>query len=868
MPDPLNSLRRPRTINIPSIFQEICEMQDDVFEPSPLSALEIDLIGAPEFQRLFRVSQMGFVDLVYPSANHTRGIHSIGCCSWAKKLIAILNENAHEAPKKWQQLEISASETALISIGALLHDLSHGPFAHDIEKKSHLIFPFGKQAPIKMKSAYGPYEKHDDYVKNPVLYITILDPDRSVVARVLRRHSPEFWTLMQSESKEYPQLVDFVEQLRTCEQNGKWPDLQHELLPQLVFHLFAFEKFQDGKKKYKIKLAKDFNEGKSSDWGLGPHGYPIKELHQAWYQPYRHDIIGDTLSADLLDYLHRDLRRLGLKKELDLRLLKSYVMIPVTDADRVHFGTQNESMLLQEKVWYRCALDLEDSKRGNERMERLNDLFRLLDLRHEIHEKAVFHRIVQAGIAMLSRAVLRLPPNKKPTLEEMYGFERSKSPAINGDDHFLAQLIEAAKGQREYYRNAELISQSLPQKLAERRVYRPLMGVPGDRVNVLLGERSQDGTEDILRELAAIVDSEHFKSYFCFISRCVDEFLQHTCDDVNELVREVLADDRHLDAIIKTRPPKHVIFWVLPYKQLFKDPEIVIRVGDNVTTIDSLLEKNDVREFVKHRVRAGLAETETKYTTLWKLYVFLSDGLFYTGPAALLLNEACSDDITDGSAHEQHLKAAQILVIRALRAAWAYWKTQRSEWELVDLPGKVKNVTELLHQTANKEALKKMLADFLKEDEAPLFETIREKVLTGRVQAYLHTRSADGQITDGCRDIRYKYDAKLSGTFADALTAFGFANEDRSRVALIKKVLKASGRRPSDFGQEEFNYLVSRLAAAPKRMLRECFQLPSTDGLEAAARGESLQINKKALQHILRDSREDNNWNLEPRSGH
>src|SRR5689334_15824538 len=109
MSDPLNSLRRPPTINIPSIFREICEMQDDVFEPSHLSALEIDLIGAPEFQRLFRVSQMGFVDLVYPSANHTRGIHSIGCCSWAKKLIAILNENAHESSKKWQQLEISAS---------------------------------------------------------------------------------------------------------------------------------------------------------------------------------------------------------------------------------------------------------------------------------------------------------------------------------------------------------------------------------------------------------------------------------------------------------------------------------------------------------------------------------------------------------------------------------------------------------------------------------------------------------------------------------------------------------------------------------------------------------------------------------------
>jgi HD superfamily phosphohydrolase len=859
MPDPLTT-PQATLIQIPAIFHEICEMQDDVFEPSQLSALEIDLIGAPEFQRLFRVSQMGFVDLVYPSANHTRGIHSIGCCSWAKKLVAILNQNADEAPKKWRQLKISASEAALISIGALLHDLSHGPFAHDIEKKTHLMFPFGKQTPIKTKSAYGPYEKHDDYINNPVLYITLLDPERSIVARVLRRHSPEFWALMRSEAAYYPQLFNFVEHLKAHERNRTWPDLQHELLPQLVFHLFAFEKFQDGKKKYKIKLSKEFESTKLSDWGLGPSGNPCRELHQAWYQPYRHDIIGDTLSADLLDYLHRDLRRLGLKKELDLRLLKSYVMIPVTDDDRVHFKTENESTLLPDKAWYRCALDLEDSKRGNERMERLNDLFRLLDLRHEIHEKAVFHRIVQSGIAMLSRAVLRLPPNKKPSLREMYGFDRGASPAINGDDHFLARLIEAAKGQREYNHNTELINQSLPQKLAERRVYRPLMVVPGDRVKVLLDERGD--TEAMLRELGAIVDSEHFKAYFCFISSCIDEFLQHTCDDVNQLVREVAADDKQLETVIAARPPKHVIFWVLPYKQLFKDPEIVIRVEDHVTTIDDLLDKIDVRDFVKDRIRAGLSETETKYTTLWKFYVFLSDGLFYTGPAALLLKDACSDDIEAGSQHEQHLKAAQVLVIRALRAAWAYWSNQRSEWELKDK----KKVSELLHQSSTTQTLKKMLGDFLKQDETDHFESIRQKVLTGRVQTYLHTRNPDGHITDGCRDIRYKYDAKLSGTFDEALNAFGL--EDKSRVVLIKKILKASGRVPSNFGQEEFNYLVSRLAAAPKRILRACFDVPSTEGLATAARGEPIPINRGLLQRILRNSREDNNWELEPNIGH
>jgi hypothetical protein len=46
-----------------------------------LNSVERDAVDTPEFQRLFRISQLGFVDLVYQTANHTRGIHSIGASS-------------------------------------------------------------------------------------------------------------------------------------------------------------------------------------------------------------------------------------------------------------------------------------------------------------------------------------------------------------------------------------------------------------------------------------------------------------------------------------------------------------------------------------------------------------------------------------------------------------------------------------------------------------------------------------------------------------------------------------------------------------------------------------------------------------------
>jgi HD superfamily phosphohydrolase len=850
------------SIEIPPAFRVTDDIQDDVFEPLRLSQIEIDLVGTPEFQRLFRVSQMGFVDLVYPSANHTRGVHSMGCCSWAKKLVAILNENAEESSKEWVHLKLSLCETALISIGALLHDLSHGPYAHDIEKKSHLIYPFEQTYPeklsftTKIKSGYGPYEKHDDYVNNPVLYITLLNPQLSVIARVLRRHSPDFWKLMKAESDMYPQLQEFVAVLKRYEQNGTWPELENELLPQLVFHLFAFEKFEDAKTRHQITLAKTFNSKELSDWGLGPDETCSKALHDAWYQPYRHDIIGDTLSADLLDYLHRDLSRLGFDRALDLKLLKSYLIIPVPDDDQIRFkDSQGEPLF--DRVWYRCALDLEDAKRGNVRMERLNDLFRLLDLRHEIHEKAVFHRIVQSGIAMLSRAILRLPVEEKPTLQSMYGFESGASPAMCGDDHFLELLIEGAKKQPEYCQSKELINQSLTQKLAERRMYRPLMTIPGDRVTKLLEnvggiENNPAGQEKTLRELAAIVDSEHFKPFFCFISKCIDELLQHLCDDVDRIVEEAIGGVDTLQQMIKARPPKHVIFWVLPYKQLYKDPEIVARVGNHVATIEALRTKNGVNEFVKERIRAGLEETQSKYTTLWKLYIFLSDGLFYTGPAALLLDGACTDETNAGSRHSQHLKEAQILVIRALRAAWQYWVSQVAR--LRESTEGSKEIANLLHKSPSEQCLKEMLIDLQRQDKTDDFNRIWRTVVTGSVDAYIHARDDGGQITDGCRDIRYKYDASLSGTFADRLAAFGLTRKKRP---LIQRILEASDRQPSSFGNEEFNYLVNRLAAAPQKRLKACFEVRNMD---IAARGEQNQIDKRMLQEVLRDPKGDNGW--------
>jgi len=59
-------------------FENLHKFQDDVWGQIRLNDVERDLIDTPEYQRLFRTSQLGFVKLVYHTANHTRALTALG----------------------------------------------------------------------------------------------------------------------------------------------------------------------------------------------------------------------------------------------------------------------------------------------------------------------------------------------------------------------------------------------------------------------------------------------------------------------------------------------------------------------------------------------------------------------------------------------------------------------------------------------------------------------------------------------------------------------------------------------------------------------------------------------------------------------
>lgn len=93
----------------------------------PLTSRVRRIIDSRPFRRLSKISQLGFVRLVYPGATHTRFEHSLGVYRLA---LLILKRLAYDS--RFTSL-VSPQQAELLILSALLHDIGHFPFCHLFE---------------------------------------------------------------------------------------------------------------------------------------------------------------------------------------------------------------------------------------------------------------------------------------------------------------------------------------------------------------------------------------------------------------------------------------------------------------------------------------------------------------------------------------------------------------------------------------------------------------------------------------------------------------------------------------------------------------------------------------------------------------
>jgi len=121
---------------------------------------ELRVLDTPEMQRLRGIKQLGTAYLVYPGAVHTRFDHSIGTVHVTQKIVDAINRSFEQDPVG--SIGISDEETRVVRLAALLHDVTHIPFGHNVEDQD------------------GLFERHDSAYR----YEKMLAPEREL-GRVL-----------------------------------------------------------------------------------------------------------------------------------------------------------------------------------------------------------------------------------------------------------------------------------------------------------------------------------------------------------------------------------------------------------------------------------------------------------------------------------------------------------------------------------------------------------------------------------------------------------------------------------------------------------------------------------------------------------
>lgn len=99
--------------------------------PAPFTYRVSRIAGHPCFKKLKHVKQIGLMNEIFPTANHTRYEHSLGVFSFACEYIRYLwyDEN-NPLFRQW----VNFDDIEALLVAALLHDIGHYPLAHDIEE--------------------------------------------------------------------------------------------------------------------------------------------------------------------------------------------------------------------------------------------------------------------------------------------------------------------------------------------------------------------------------------------------------------------------------------------------------------------------------------------------------------------------------------------------------------------------------------------------------------------------------------------------------------------------------------------------------------------------------------------------------------
>ncbi|MGA2220564.1 MAG: hypothetical protein ABSH21_02095 [Verrucomicrobiia bacterium] len=438
-----------------------------LYDDQKFSALELELLHTPSFQRLYDLHQLGLTDRVFIDASHSRLHHVVGVVEQATNLMESLVRNLlskPESPLEYTGGPHNPSSTSgdfarlvkrripAARLMALLHDLTHTPYGHTLEDEIRLV----------EEKHDEPHRQADAYYRVALQLIGWLERNsmrlEDASGSTPSSSAPKLAALLE-QYLDAPDLIDpptdavFIDYVSSLaarlvcsahERRGKQPFAKHgtkdltQFLKDLSFAMRAMLYLEAAhKEEVQPKHIPNLS-------------YPVDRLFDSIFEklrvsrrdderfaPHRDafmlDVIGNTICADLLDYAKRDSVTSGLKLNYDPnRIIENFTLISHSpdrtkvvqpdDADVEHPFAQHS---------IRTAISLFGHKL---RTDVPGELLNLLQVRYYVYERMLYHPTKCIAGAMMGAAV------------QLIGWKTVPSHfQLIGDSVFLRESRDAAR---------------------------------------------------------------------------------------------------------------------------------------------------------------------------------------------------------------------------------------------------------------------------------------------------------------------------------------------------------------------------------------------------------------------------------------
>jgi HD superfamily phosphohydrolase len=355
------------------LFQEDKTIRDPIHGDVILNRAEVSVIDSPIFLRLREIKCLGPTYLVFPGAEHSRFQHSIGTLYMANCILDSINKN----PYPFRKIDYFY-DRMIIRLLALIHDLPNIAFSHTLEKEGNLYPPQWEDIEFVNKIVENLIKCLRDRV------FKSFDEEDDRIRRVLGDLRRDLGIVKEEEVEGYIKGIQSLGKEKKEEIADRVSRLIVSDLLRIISKTVSTNKMKDI-----LRIAE--NVAKSVE------GQPIRRFPEDLMLAAAM-IVMNTICADLLDYIKRDLYFCGVKGEYDDFFLKYAVIVP-TDREGVEVvpaGNGNECILA-----YRITKPITKEVKTSV----ISSILNLLDLRCNLAEIVHFHHTKLSLSAMIIEAV-------------------------------------------------------------------------------------------------------------------------------------------------------------------------------------------------------------------------------------------------------------------------------------------------------------------------------------------------------------------------------------------------------------------------------------------------------------------------------